>query len=542
LAKGEFAYRYDPFGRLSRITRGGDTAEKFTYDGFDRPVRHWASPGPGAPAVVTDNEFDALDRKTRETRSGAAGKKTTEFAYLGTGKEVLEERRDGKVVTEYTFGPFGERLAQRKAKSAGAEERETTYFGYNAHSDVESVTDEEGNTKATYGYTAFGGDDPAGFSGPDKPAGHGGSEPAEEPFNVYRYNGMRWDGGSRTYDMGFRNYSPALNRFLSRDMYNGALADLDLATDPWTANRYAFAGGNPVTNIEIDGHSFWGIVAGIAAGVAVGVGCGLLVGWTGVGAIGCGALSGAVGSMVTHAVDAPPEQQNVAGYAQAGLIGGALGAGMAWAAPYVASAVGKVVSPLVTKAKNALGGGARGAAEGAEGAAADATAGAAPKPAAPPPAPVPAPRPPAPAAAAPAGGCPNCGGTVAGPTLGKLRVTAKNPSESEVSAAQHLAAQGGDTLLRDPVGTRAGGATSDLLVDGIRWDVYSPTSDSVKSILAKVAKKHSQVHGGGVVVDLSETGLSAADFGNALWRVNRMIASWGKDKQPLSGVEFFGGK
>jgi RHS repeat-associated protein len=56
--------------------------------------------------------------------------------------------------------------------------------------------------------------------------------------------------------MGFRDYDPGLNRFLSRDMFNGALADLNLATDPWTMNRYAFAGGNPISMIELDGHGF----------------------------------------------------------------------------------------------------------------------------------------------------------------------------------------------------------------------------------------------------------------------------------------------
>jgi RHS repeat-associated protein len=54
--------------------------------------------------------------------------------------------------------------------------------------------------------------------------------------------------------MGFRDYDPGLNRFLSRDSYNGALADLDLGLNPWTMNRYGFAGGNPVSFIELDGH------------------------------------------------------------------------------------------------------------------------------------------------------------------------------------------------------------------------------------------------------------------------------------------------
>jgi RHS repeat-associated protein len=54
--------------------------------------------------------------------------------------------------------------------------------------------------------------------------------------------------------MGFREYNPGLNRFLTRDMFSGALSDLSLGTDPWNANRYMFGGGNPISRIELNGH------------------------------------------------------------------------------------------------------------------------------------------------------------------------------------------------------------------------------------------------------------------------------------------------
>ena len=54
--------------------------------------------------------------------------------------------------------------------------------------------------------------------------------------------------------MGFRDYNPGLNRFLTRDNYNGALSDMNLGADAFTGNRYAFTGGNPITNVELDGH------------------------------------------------------------------------------------------------------------------------------------------------------------------------------------------------------------------------------------------------------------------------------------------------
>jgi hypothetical protein len=31
---------------------------------------------------------------------------------------------------------------------------------------------------------------------------------------------------------------------------------MQLSTDPFTGNRYTFAAGNPITNIELDGHMF----------------------------------------------------------------------------------------------------------------------------------------------------------------------------------------------------------------------------------------------------------------------------------------------
>jgi RHS repeat-associated protein len=51
-----------------------------------------------------------------------------------------------------------------------------------------------------------------------------------------------------------RVYRPDSGRFLSQDRYEAAAGDQALQTDSLTQNRYAFAGGNPVTNVEFDGH------------------------------------------------------------------------------------------------------------------------------------------------------------------------------------------------------------------------------------------------------------------------------------------------
>ena len=107
---------------------------------------------------------------------------------------------------------------------------------------------------------------------------------------------------------------------------------------------------------------------------------------------------------------------------------------------------------------------------------------------------------------------------IAGPNLGTLSVTAASPSASEVGAAEYLASQGNDVVLRDPVGAR-GTATSDLLVNGEQWDVYTPTTGNVSRIVSAVASKGSQVQGGGVIIDLSQSSVTADQLANIQARI-----------------------
>ncbi|MET9163306.1 DNRLRE domain-containing protein [Streptomyces cellulosae] len=238
------SYNYDPFGRSESVTTNGKVIERSVYDGFDHVVKSQKTDENGT-LKSTSYVFDPLDRTVSKTTDG----KTTDFEYLGLSSEVLDEKVAGELTKSYQYSPWGERLSQITHNSDGT--TEDGYYGYNNHTDVETLTDKNGDTKATYGYTAYGKDDESEFTGIDKPET---ADPAEEAYNPYRFNSKRWDAQSGTYDMGFRDYSPGLNRFTSRDMYNGALADMGLGADPYTGNRYAFGGGNPTSFIELDGH------------------------------------------------------------------------------------------------------------------------------------------------------------------------------------------------------------------------------------------------------------------------------------------------
>ncbi|SOD84265.1 RHS repeat-associated core domain-containing protein [Streptomyces sp. Ag109_G2-15] len=240
-------YNYDPFGRQDSVTSASDgkIISRSVYDGFDHIVESQKTDATGALKSTTYT-FDPLDRTTSKTANG----KTTDYEYLGLSNEVLDEKVAGTLTKSYQYSPWGERLSQIKYNSDGT--TEDGYYGYNGHTDVETLTDKNGDTKATYGYTAYGSDDTSEFTGIDKPDA---ADPTKEAYNPYRFNAKRWDAQSGTYDMGFRDYDPGLGRFTTRDMYNGALADMDLGADPYTGNRYAFAGGNPVSGVEVDGHT-----------------------------------------------------------------------------------------------------------------------------------------------------------------------------------------------------------------------------------------------------------------------------------------------
>ncbi|WP_410604236.1 polymorphic toxin-type HINT domain-containing protein [Amycolatopsis sp. lyj-90] len=239
-------YDYDAFGKLNRVTQSGKELEKYTYDGFDRKTEHIKDDGRGPKS--TTYTYDPLDRQ----QTKKVDDKTTAYHHLGLSDQVLTEDENGKLRKAYQYGADGELLAQIKFKDNGTEE--DAVYGFNPHSDVEQVTDAEGNTKSTYGYTAYGKDDEKQFSGEDKPD-QANPDKAEE--NSYRFNTARHDKSTGTYDMGFRDYSPGLNRFLTLDLYNGALADLGMTTDPWTNNRYTFGAGNPLSQVEIDGHGWF---------------------------------------------------------------------------------------------------------------------------------------------------------------------------------------------------------------------------------------------------------------------------------------------
>ncbi|MFI5622776.1 DNRLRE domain-containing protein [Nocardioides sp. NPDC051685] len=255
--------RYDPYGRLVTRDQGAHEIERYGYDGFDRTIREQKYTTTGTLQLTKTQTFDPFDRTTTQT-TAITGKptKSLRFTYLGTSEQVAveEEKNTGgtwEVAKKYAYGPDGSKLQLTDTPVNGST-TETQYYGTNPHGDIETLTKADGTTASTYRYTAYGAPDKKGTTGQDaySTAASETDRMAADLDNVnpYRFSGKRIHGGTGTYDIGFRDYDPGINRFLTRDFYQGALKDLALGTDPWNTNRYAFAGGNPIGRIELDGH------------------------------------------------------------------------------------------------------------------------------------------------------------------------------------------------------------------------------------------------------------------------------------------------
>jgi RHS repeat-associated protein len=215
---------------------------------------------------ASDYEYDALDRVLEQTEShGASGSpRTTLMTYLGLGKQVTRETHhngaDGTAplltTKDYAYDAYGHRISMTNTPNGGS--AATSTYGYDVHGSVSLLLADTGTATASYGYRPYGDADDEMTAGDFDPSDRTESAGLlDNPLNAFRYSGKRFDSGSGSIDMGARRFGPDTSRFLQRDNFNGATADLGLSLDPLTQNRYALASGNPISFVEWDGHLFF---------------------------------------------------------------------------------------------------------------------------------------------------------------------------------------------------------------------------------------------------------------------------------------------
>jgi RHS repeat-associated protein len=260
-------YRYDDLGNVVRVRHNvvGDANGEFpdipddapaqpegcsdvpqdvdndeTYYCYDEFERMRLSRGAGVPGTAQKDafEYDGLDRRDARLE-GSAGTRR-DLSYIGTSELLSRETKAGGEKRFYDYDSVGDRQGQQVVD--GAENR---YRSYRKDANG-SVLALEGDTGAV----------PTGERYDYDPYGELDAEPTDDEAeaNPFRFEGFYYDSGVKSYDMHARAYRPEHGRFLNQDRYASATADLLMQADPLTQNRYAFGGGNPVNNIEFDGH------------------------------------------------------------------------------------------------------------------------------------------------------------------------------------------------------------------------------------------------------------------------------------------------
>lgn len=271
---------YDSLGNTDCVTTSTGDASKcngpknrpdasvraeYTYDPLERLLAQatYASTG-GAPTDSSEYIYDAVDRLIEQTEdhAGTTHDRKTAFSHLGLSNQPTREVQTGGTdprTKTYAYNAVGQRTSMTDQATGSLDDTQTSYtYGTDVHGSVTQLLDENGGIKASYGYDAYGRQD---TKDTDTTGLSSGDLEDLKPFNPYRYAGKRLDSGTAgtgrdatTLDMGARRYSLDTTRFLQQDMYSDALGDLGLSLDPLSQNRYALAGGNPVSNVEIDGH------------------------------------------------------------------------------------------------------------------------------------------------------------------------------------------------------------------------------------------------------------------------------------------------
>ncbi|MEJ7567739.1 MAG: DNRLRE domain-containing protein [Gaiellaceae bacterium] len=216
----------------------------------------------GSSTVDKDStyEYDALGRTTKQIeKHGPVGSpRATLYQHLGLSGDVShEEQYNGtsnadplRTTKDYSYDISGARISMSDSRGGSSN---TFTYGYDVQGSVSLLVKDGGTAQAAYGYQAYGEED-VSVTEEENADGSTNSNRTSDPFNAFRYTGKRFDSGSGTIDMGARRFGPDVAHFLQSDTYEDALGDLSLSTDPLTANRYALAGGNPVSFVELDGH------------------------------------------------------------------------------------------------------------------------------------------------------------------------------------------------------------------------------------------------------------------------------------------------
>ena len=198
---GTTNFSYDADGNLSSEVAPDGSGKSYFFDGQDQLTAVEVKSAGNALSHRSEFAYDGLGRlvkSTEFTRSGTAWVLQSETGRVFDGLDTVQERdvNDALVAQLTRDGNIGGVLSRK----AGAS---TSFFGYDGNGNVTLLSDAQGNSVGLYRYDGFG-----------NALEVSGSVAVE---NEHRFSTKELHAPSGLYYYGFRFYSPALGRWISRD-------------------------------------------------------------------------------------------------------------------------------------------------------------------------------------------------------------------------------------------------------------------------------------------------------------------------------------
>jgi RHS repeat-associated protein len=192
---------------------------------------------PGAPNAITIL-YDGLGDRVSKTANGV----TTRFLVDNnnpTGYAQLVEELTCSAPSSVTVSrtyTYGQMLISESQVTGGGSGSNwaTSFYGLDGHGSVRFLIDSSGNVTDTYDFDAFG-----------ILVHQTGSTP-----NLYLYSGEQFDPDLGIYYQRARYLNTSTGRFFAMDSFEG---DRD---EPLTLHKYAYAGLDPVDNVDPSGRDF----------------------------------------------------------------------------------------------------------------------------------------------------------------------------------------------------------------------------------------------------------------------------------------------
>jgi RHS repeat-associated protein len=281
----------DPLAQGLQTGETANTTTRYGYDSFGREVTSTgpdpASANPKSPTIDADTySYDTLDRRYQKAEtavppSGPQTSTTTNYNYIADSNQVSQDSNlnsSAQTVTDtYDYNSTGQRKGTNALAPNTKNVLTNTYHSYatDANGSVTALENSSGSapTADRYHYDPYGNLElgagalqTAITAGNFQTATSENQLAADAQANKYRFEGFYYDSGVATYDLLARPYRPDSGQFLVSDRFQDALGDQQLAADPLTQNRYAFAGGNPTSNVEYDGHAVCNDPGGVCHG------------------------------------------------------------------------------------------------------------------------------------------------------------------------------------------------------------------------------------------------------------------------------------